>query len=62
MKDLEREQAGQRDELAAAFQDLKAFELAQEERMRRAAEGEAQTRLDEISIVRHLRKHAARQM
>jgi flagellar protein FliJ len=65
MKDLEREQAAQREELAAAFQDLKAFELAEEERLRRAAEAEthaAQSRLDEMAIVRHLRKHAARQV
>ena len=65
MKDLEKEQAAQRDELAAAFQDLKAFEVAEEERVRRAAEAEAhaaQTRLDEMAIVRHLRKHAARQV
>ncbi len=63
MNDLERERASQQDELAAAFQDLKTFEVAEEERFRRAAEAEtraAQSRLDEMAIVRHLRKHSAR--
>ena len=63
MKDLEGERARQQDDLAAAFQDLKSFELAEEERIRRAAEAEAhaaQSRLDEMAIVRHLRKHAIR--
>jgi len=64
MTDLERERAAQQDELAAAFQDMKAFELAEEERLRRATEAEAraqQARLDEIAMTRHLRKHTARQ-
>lgn len=64
MGDLERERASEQDALAAAFQDLKSFELAEEERVRRAAEAEAhsaQSRLDEMAIVRHLRKHAIRQ-
>lgn len=63
MTDLERERASQQDELATAFQDLKTFEVAEEERFRRAAEAEtraAQSRLDEMAIVRHLRKHSAR--
>jgi flagellar FliJ protein len=64
MSDLERERAAQQDDLAAAFQDLKSFELAEEERLRRASETEAraqQSRMDEIAMVRHLRKHGARQ-
>ena len=63
-KDLERERALQQDDLAAAFQDLKTFELAEEERVRRASEAEgkaAQSRLDEMAMSRHLRKHAGRQ-
>src|SRR5215475_3527281 len=63
MADLERERSAQQDDLAAAFQDLKAFELAEEERLRRAAEAEGraqQSRMDELAMVRHLRKHAAR--
>src|SRR5882672_9791620 len=63
MSDLERERAAHQDDLAAAFQDLKSFELAEEERLRRAVESEnraAQSRIDEMAIVRHLRKHANR--
>ena len=65
MKELERERALVQDDLAAAFQDLKSFEVAEEERARRVAEAEArqaQSRLDELAIVRHLRKHALRQV
>jgi len=63
MTDLERERSAQQDDLQAAFQDLKAFELAEEERLRRAAEAESrsqQSRMDELAMVRHLRKHSAR--
>jgi flagellar FliJ protein len=63
-KDLERERAVQQDDLASAFQDLKSFELAEEERLRRASEAEGkavQSRLDEMAMTRHLRKHAGRQ-
>src|SRR5262245_4918728 len=65
MADLERERTQQQEDLAAAFQDLKSFELAEEERLRRAADAEtrsAQSRLDEMAIVRHLRKHSVRQV
>jgi flagellar FliJ protein len=64
MTELERERTAQQDDLAAAFQDLKTFELAEEERLRRAADAEShaqQSRMDEIAMVRHLRKHAVRQ-
>ena len=64
MKELERERETVQEELAAAFQDLKSFELAEQERERRVSETQAraaQVRMDEIAIVRHLRKHAARQ-
>lgn len=63
-KELERERSLQQDDLTVAFQDLKSFEIAEEERLRRAAEAEsraAQSRLDEMAMVRHLRKHTARQ-
>jgi flagellar protein FliJ len=63
-KDLERERAVQQDDLTAAFQDLKSFELAEEERLRRATEAEhhaVQSRMDEMAMARHLRKHTARQ-
>jgi flagellar protein FliJ len=62
--DLERERSRQQEELTAAFEDLKSFEVAEEERLRRAAEAEsraAQSRLDEMAINRHLRKHTGRQ-
>lgn len=65
MKELERERALVQEGLASAFQDLKSFELAEEERARRVAEAESrssQSRIDEIAIVRHLRKHALRQV
>ena len=65
MKELERERAIVQEDLATAFQDMKSFELAEEERLRRIADAEsraAQSRLDEIAIVRHLRKHALRQV
>jgi len=63
-KELEIARAAVQDDLTAAFQDLKSFEVAEEERLRRMEEAEgraAQSRLDEMAIVRHLRKHAARQ-
>ena len=65
MADLDREREQQQNELNAASQDLKAFEAAEEERVRRAAEAEgraAQLRIDEMAIVRHLRKHSVRQV
>ena len=64
MKDLERERSAVQDDLAAAFQDLKSFELAEQERERRVEEAQeraAQQRQDELAIVRHLRKHGGRQ-
>ena len=63
MTELERERAAQQDDLTAAFQDLKTFELAEEERLRRSAEAQSraqQSRLDEMALVRHLRKHTLR--
>jgi hypothetical protein len=65
MKELERERVQVHDDLTAAFQDLKSFEQAEEERIRRVAEAEAraaQARLEDMAIVRHLRKHALRQI
>jgi flagellar export protein FliJ len=64
LKEIEREAAQAQAELTAAFQDLKSLELATEQQERRLAEVEtrrSQSRLDEMSIVRHLRKHALRQ-
>ncbi|HXL98327.1 MAG TPA: flagellar FliJ family protein [Rhizomicrobium sp.] len=64
LKDVERERSGVQTDLNAAFQDLKALELATEQQAKRVAELEArrsQSHLDEMAIVRHLRKHALRQ-
>jgi flagellar export protein FliJ len=63
LKDIERERAQAQDELTAAFQDLKALEFATEQQAKRASEVEArraQSRVDEMALVRHLRKHALR--
>jgi flagellar export protein FliJ len=63
LKEIERERAQCQDELTAAFQDLKSLELAVDQQVKRAAEVEArrsQSRMDEMAIVRHLRKHAMR--
>jgi flagellar FliJ protein len=65
MKDLDREHAAADGDLTSAFQDLKSYELAEEERVRRIVEAEtraAESRLDEMALVRHLRKHALRQI
>jgi flagellar FliJ protein len=64
LKEIERERATVQGDLTAAFQDLKSLELAIDQQQKRAAEIEsrrAQSRLDEMALVRHLRKHALRQ-
>ncbi len=64
LKELERERAIAQGDLSAAFQDMKSLELATEQQMKRAEEVETrrnQSRLDEMALVRHLRKHALRQ-
>jgi len=64
LKEIERERAVAQNDLATAYQDLKAFELAMEQQARRLEEAEArraQSQLDEMALVRHLRKHALRQ-
>src|SRR5271154_6603718 len=63
MKDIEREHAVAQADMADAFQELKSLEIAAEQQERRLADIEgrrAQTRMDEIALVRHLRKHAVR--
>ena len=65
VKEIDRERAQCQGELTVAYQDLKSLELATEQQAKRAAEIEArrtQSRVDEMAIVRHLRKHALRQM
>lgn len=64
LKEIEREHTQCQTDLTGAFQDLKSLELATEQQAKRAAEVEmrrSQTRVDEMAIVRHLRKHAMRQ-
>jgi len=63
LKEIERERAIATGELNVAFQDLKSLEFAVEQQQRRVAENEARrsrAQLDEIAMVRHLRKHALR--
>jgi flagellar export protein FliJ len=63
LKDIEREQASALADLSGAFQDLKSLEVAMEQQVRRLAEMQArhqQARLDEMALVRHLRKHSLR--
>ena len=65
LKEIDRERAQCQGELTGAYQDLKSLELATEQQAKRVAEIEArrtQSRVDEIAIVRHLRKHALRQV
>ena len=64
LKEIERERVTAQADLNAAFQDLKSLEFATEQQAKRAQEIEArraQSRLDEMALVRHLRKHALRQ-
>jgi len=63
LKEIEREYESAQIDLNEAFQDLKALEFATEQQVKRLAEIEArraQSRLDEMAMVRHLRKHTLR--
>ena len=63
LRDIERERVQCQADLTTAFQDLKSLEFANEQQEKRLAEIEArraQSRLDEMALVRHLRKHAFR--
>jgi len=63
LKEIERERVTAQSDLNAAFQDLKSLEFATEQQAKRVAEIESrrsQSRLDEMALVRHLRKHALR--
>ena len=65
LKEIERERSQCHVEFTGASQDLKSFELANEQLARRAAEIEARKNLshdDDVALVRHLRKHALRQI
>ena len=63
LKAIEREHAVAQADLGNAFQDLKSLEFATEQQAKRLAEIQArrtQARLDEMAMVRHLRKHSLR--
>lgn len=63
LKEIERERVTAQADLNTAFQDLKSLEFATEQQAKRVQEIEsrrAQSRLDEMALVRHLRKHALR--
>jgi flagellar protein FliJ len=63
LKEIERERSIAHGELSSAFQELKGLEFAAEQQAKRIAEVEArraQSRLDDMDLVRHLRKHALR--
>lgn len=63
LKEMEREYAAAQIDLSSAFQDLKSLELATEQQAKRAEEVQTrrqQSRLDEMALVRHLRKHTLR--
>jgi len=63
LKDIERERVTAQADLNVAFQELKSLEFATEQQAKRVQEIEerrAQSRLDEMALVRHLRKHALR--
>ncbi|MBW8708113.1 MAG: flagellar FliJ family protein [Alphaproteobacteria bacterium] len=63
LKEIEREYAAAQLDMEKAFEDLKALEVATEQQAKRLAEIQArreQARLDEMALVRHLRKHALR--
>ncbi|MEJ1967338.1 MAG: flagellar FliJ family protein [Rhizomicrobium sp.] len=63
LKEIERERIAAQADLNTAFQDLKSLEFATEQQQKRVQDVEArraQSRLDEMALVRHLRKHALR--
>jgi len=63
LKEMEREYAAAQLDLSTAFQDLKSLELAIEQQAKRTEEIQTrrqQSRLDEMALVRHLRKHTLR--
>jgi flagellar protein FliJ len=63
LRDIERERVSAQTDLNTAFQELKSLEFAAEQQAKRVEELEArraQSRLDEMALVRHLRKHALR--
>ena len=63
LKEIEREYVSAQLDLTNAFQDLKSLEFATEQQAKRLAEIQtrrSQARMDEMAMVRHLRKHSLR--
>ena len=63
LKEIEREHMAAQIDLSNAFQELKSLEIATEQQAKRVTEMQSrrnQARLDEMALVRHLRKHALR--
>ncbi len=63
LRDIEKEYAAAQADLSTAFQDLKSLEFATEQQAKRLEEVQTrrnQARLDELAMVRHLRKHSLR--
>ena len=63
LQEIEREHMAAQVDLSNAFQDLKALEIATEQQAKRVTEMQSrrtQALLDEMALVRHLRKHALR--
>ena len=63
LKEIEREHMAAQLDLSNAFQELKSLEIATEQQAKRVNELQArrtQARMDEMALVRHLRKHALR--
>jgi flagellar export protein FliJ len=63
LKEIEREHMAAQVDLSNAFQELKSLEIATEQQAKRVNELQArrtQARMDEMALVRHLRKHALR--
>ncbi len=64
LKEIERERAVAQDDLAGAYQDLKASNWPPNSRpaaSKKPRPGAPRSQLDEMALVRHLRKHALRQ-
>jgi len=63
LKEIDREHSVAQAELSGAFEDLKSLEVATEQQARRLSETQtrrAQASLDEMALMRHLRKHNVR--
>ena len=63
LKEIEREHMAAQIDLSNAFQELKSLEIATEQQAKRITEMQSrrnQARVDEMALVRHLRKHALR--